>query len=152
MARAEENATAQQQHASHQRALRSVMIALCAVACFAAFCGFVLNQQGAGKSAELESTQTWPVISTSTKASINAHNKLSSKSSLDEDAVDWAEEEVRLHIKIQYQNTKEYFAAAQLRVCGRITHHWFVTALLNVLYRQAENKLIAGLEVIFVCS
>ncbi len=93
MARAEEIAAPQQQHASHQRALRSVMIAICTVACFAAFCGFVLNQQGAGKSAELETH-----VLTSTKASIGgANNKLASKSSLDEDAVDWAEEEVRSH-------------------------------------------------------
>ncbi len=70
------------------------MIALCTVACFAAFCGFVLKQQGSGKTAELEGTQTRSAVSTSTKASISAHTKLASKSSLDEDAVDWAEEEV----------------------------------------------------------
>ncbi len=93
MARAEENAAPQQQHASHQRALRSVMVALCTVACFAAFCGFVLNQQGAGKSTELEG------ISVSTKASIKSHNKLSSKMALDDDAVDWAEEEVYQDLK-----------------------------------------------------
>jgi uncharacterized membrane protein len=89
MARAEEIAAPQQQHASHQRALRSVIVAVCTVACFAAFCGFVLNQQGAGKTAELED-----VSMRSAKAAIAAHNKLKSKTALDDDAVDFAEEEV----------------------------------------------------------
>jgi hypothetical protein len=89
MARGEECAAQVQQQTAFQRARRSIVVVICTVACFAAFCGFLYNQQGSGKIEQLEIR-----AGVSTKTPISAYHKLTSKSSLDEDAVDWAEEEV----------------------------------------------------------
>ena len=95
MARGEESAALQQ--TAYQRARRSVVVAICTIACFAAFFGFALNQHGSEKS-ELEGKLKIRA-GVSSRTPISAYHKLSTKSSLDEDAVDWAEEEVdMLHI------------------------------------------------------
>ena len=91
MARAEEVAAPPQQ-TGYQRARRSIVVVICTVACLAAFCCFALNQQGPSKSELEEKLKIRAGVSS--KTPISAYHKLSSKSSLDEDAVDWAEEEV----------------------------------------------------------
>jgi len=67
------------------------VVAICTIACFAAVFGFALNQHGSEKS-ELEGKLKIRA-GVSSKTPISAFHKLSTKSSLDEDAVDWAEEE-----------------------------------------------------------